>query len=253
MNQPLLSLIVILGLFIAACAPTNPGSTGGAASGSGPSVPSGPKRITAALAGAPPTLNTQINPTAPSIPGHNELEQLVNSGLTLVDDKGTLLGLLAHEIPTVENGHWRVAADGRMETTWRLRSTARWHDGHPFTAEDVLFTIDVRRDREIPSRPEPAFAFVESVTAPDPHTVHLAWTRPYIYADSLFTVPSILPKHLLERPFEENKAGFLNLPYWTEEFVGTGPYRLQEWIGGSQAVVVANDQYVLGKPTIDEI
>jgi peptide/nickel transport system substrate-binding protein len=35
--------------------------------------------------------------------------------------------------------------------------------------------------------------------------------------------------------------------------VGTGPYRLQEWLGGSQAVVVANDQYVLGKPRIDEI
>lgn len=44
------------------------------------------------------------------------------------------------EVPSLERGRWKVLEDGRMETTFRLRKSAVWHDGTPFTAEDVVFT-----------------------------------------------------------------------------------------------------------------
>ena len=68
---------------------------------------------------------------------------------------------------------------------------------------------------------------------------------------SEFALP--LPKHLLEQAAGEDKANFLSLPYWTSDFVGTGPFRLREWVQNSHLVLEAFDGYVLGRPQIDEI
>jgi peptide/nickel transport system substrate-binding protein len=63
----------------------------------------------------------------------------------------------------------------------------------------------------------------------------------------------LLPSHLLEVPFQENKENFLSLPYWREGYVGLGPFKMQEWDLGSRATIVANDSYALGRPRLDEI
>ncbi len=79
------------------------------------------------------------------------------------------------------------------------------------------------------------------------------WKGPYIAADTLFTrirgLP--LPKHILEGPYNENKATITDHPYWGQQFVGTGPYKLRELVRGSHLILDANDQYVLGRPKID--
>src|SRR6185436_19326045 len=62
-----------------------------------------------------------------------------------------------------------------------------------------------------------------------------------------------LPKHLLESTYLENKAAIETLPYWSTEFVGLGPYRVQEWTPGSYLILQANDRFVLGRPKIDTI
>jgi ABC-type transport system substrate-binding protein len=86
------------------------------------------------------------------------------------------------------------------------------------------------------------------------------WKSPYIKADALFgggggggggSIP--LPKHLLERAYTDNKAGFLQLPYWASEYVGTGPYKLRAWEPGSHVILAANPGFALGRPKIDEI
>ena len=66
-----------------------------------------------------------------------------------------------------------------------------------------------------------------------------------------FAVP--LPKHILERPFNEDKAGFTQLPYWTREFISSGPFKLKEFEGQTFLTLQAFDQYVLGRPKLDEI
>lgn len=62
-----------------------------------------------------------------------------------------------------------------------------------------------------------------------------------------------LPRHILEQPFQENKAGFLGLPSWNEAFVGAGPFKMLEWVEGSYAILSANAEYVLGRPKLDQI
>jgi peptide/nickel transport system substrate-binding protein len=214
----------------------------------------GLKRFTAAIHGDPPTLNEDINSAGGrgGTPGGGQLELLVSSGLVVADDRRAIHPQLAEAVPSVENGLWTVFPDGRMETTWRIREGARWHDGTPLTSTDLLFSARVGQDRELTIRRDLAWDYVESVDAVDARTVTARWRRLYIQADRLFE-SFLVPTHLLDQAHKDDKEAFIQHPYWTHEFMGTGPFRLRDWVGGSHAVLVAFDDYVLGRPKIDEI
>jgi peptide/nickel transport system substrate-binding protein len=194
------------------------------------------------------------------LPGASDVEILVTSGLAIPDDRGVLQPVLAETVPTIENGLWTLAPDGRMETTWRLRPNLTWHDGTPFTAEDVLFTGRLGRDPDLIYFRHPGFDLVDDIAAPDPRTVVVRWRGPYVAADTLFT-PTIdisritvpLPKHLLEASYQADKAGIAELPFWSEEFIGTGPFRLREWARGSHAVLQAFPGFALGAPKVERV
>lgn len=240
-------------LLVAACAgrptaPEAPGSATGAQSGAAS------KRITAAIQGDPHTLYQALNP-ASRVRGIDALEQLVAAGLTRPDAQGGTLAQLGEAPPTVENGLWKLFPDGRMETTWRIREAAQWHDGTPFTSADVAFTARVVQDKELPVFGNFAYELIEAVEAPDPRTVMVRWKQPFIEADTLFSyiraVP--IPRHVLERAYLEDKATFTDNSYWSHEFVGTGAFKLKEWILSSHLVFEANNHYVLGRPKLDEV
>lgn len=244
------TLWVICAIFAAACAPASPmtpspGETGGRPQGT-------PKRIVAVALGEPATFNAKVNAVQIPAPGADVLEDLVSAGFARGDGRGELAPLLAEAVPTLENGLWKLFPDGRMETTWRIRPAARWHDGAPFTADDVLFSKLPAQDRELSVLRDSTFDLVEALEAPDSHTVVVKWREPYIDADQIFA-KNLLPKHLLERAYLEDRATFAQLPYWNQEFVGTGAYKLREWAVGGYVVLDAFEQYVLGRPRIDEI
>jgi peptide/nickel transport system substrate-binding protein len=159
----------------------------------------------------------------------------------------------------VANGQWRLLPDGRMETTWKLRSGVVWHDGAPFTAEDLVFTTMVAQDKSLAMLLDPAYEYIESVAAPDPMTFVARWKQPFIGADRLLSHAegsSVLPmpRHLLEGPYSgDDKAAFTAHPYWGPEFVGLGPFWVREFVADSHLVLTANERYVLGRPKIDEI
>jgi peptide/nickel transport system substrate-binding protein len=207
------------------------------------------KRLVAVLASEP-----DLGPSPPTR-GAPPFRLLVRAGLTIADNQGARRPQLAEAVPTVENGLWKVLPDGQMETTWRLKRTAQWHDGTPLTGADLLFTATVLREGQIPEFRTDAYGWIDRVEAPAPDTVTVGWSRPYIDADTLFTheLTPPFPKHLLETPYREDPADFTKLPYWRGEYVGAGPYRVREWVPGSHIVVAANDAYVLGRPRIDEI
>jgi peptide/nickel transport system substrate-binding protein len=194
-----------------------------------------------------------LNPA--NVSGGPEVTDLVSAGLTTDGDKGDIIPRLGEEVPSAENGLWKVLPDGRMEMTWRIREGARWHDGTPLTSDDFVFTLRVVQDAELAVFRELPYELIERVDAPDPRTVMVTWKRPYIEADKLFgrdlAVP--LPKHLLERAYQEEKGSFTELPYWSDQFVGTGPFKVQELVRGSHVVLAAYDQYVLGRPKVDEV
>jgi len=82
----------------------------------------------------------------------------------------------------------------------------------------------------------------------DARTLRVTWSGPYLEADRLFgfghTVP--LPRHLLERSYQEEKDSFLQHPYWGDQFVGAGPFKVREVAPARHYLLEANEQYVLG-------
>ncbi len=222
------------------------------------SAPAAPKRITAAVFSTPGTLNAMISATAGSSPGVESIGTMLNSGLTTIDHRTTPHPVLAEAVPSVENGLWKLLPDGGMEVTWKIRPNATWHDGRPFTADDVLFTFQLQQDKDLAVFSSGAYASVTSVEAPDPRTVLTRWSKPYIQANIAFgfsgeTSLLPLPRHLLEGPYMQDKARFTELPFWTTDVVGTGPYKLREFVLGSHVLLDANDAFVLGRPKIDQI
>ena len=255
------SRLLVLGLLVAGCASpaatierttsADP-STGVERAAGGDSQPRAIKRLTVAILSSPKALNATIDSSgAGSSPGLAELERAYNPGLAVSDLQGTLYPILAEALPATENGRWRVFPDGRMETVWNLRAGAQWHDGSPVTSEDVLFTARVLQDRDIEITPMVGFESIESIEAPDARTVLVRWTRPYIEADAMFDV--LMPSHLLEREYRENKSNFIQLPFWTQGFVGTGAYRVRQFNFGVNLLLEANPTFMLGRPKIDEI
>ncbi len=214
----------------------------------------GPKRVTVAIRGEPRTISTKID-SSPSVPGGADVETMLHAGTTLTDADGKPRPQLAELVPSVENGLWTVDPDGRMETTWRIREGARWHDGQPVTTADMLFTLQVVRDPSVPEFRDAAFDSIESAEARDEHTLVVRWKRPYIGADTLFSfnLAPLMAKHRLEPPFLEDRTTFTQSPAWGAEFVGAGPFRLQDWVRGSYMTIAANPDYVLGRPKLDEI
>lgn len=222
-----------------------------------PPQPAQPKRITVGVqTDFNAVVTRMVRSGAGTRPGVTEIEQLVHAGLTQSDHSNALAAVLAEAVPSTTNGLWRVFPDGRMETTWRIREGARWQDGTPLTSDDLAFTIAVGQDPELPLLRNSGLALVDRVSTPDPRTLVLHWKQPFIDADTIFAANGAvqhlpLPKHLLEGPLSENKAGYETLPYWSTDFVGLGPFQIQEWTFGQSLILRANERFILGRPKID--
>ncbi|HEY3118510.1 MAG TPA: ABC transporter substrate-binding protein [Chloroflexota bacterium] len=208
------------------------------------------------MRGEAKTISAKLNSAAGAggTPGVAETERILNAGLAVIDDAQALHAQLSEALPSTDNGLWKVFPDGRMETTWHLHEGILWHDGVPFSTEDLLFTLRVAQDRELPIFRDVAYQYMGSIAAPDARTVTISWKEPFIQADTMFSGERALPmpKHLLEKVYTEDKENLPNLSYWSRDFVGTGPFKLQDWVTGSHLVLAANDHFVLGRPKIDE-
>ncbi|MGY4707453.1 ABC transporter substrate-binding protein [Candidatus Bipolaricaulota sp. J31] len=139
---------------------------------------------------------------------------------------------------------YTVSDDG-LVWTLRLREGVRWHDGEPFTADDVKFTYDYFRAHRHSRFTTPIARALERVEVVDAHTVRMYLKKPdpaFIFAP-LADVP-ILPEHVW-RGVED--------PSGLTENVGTGPYRLVEYRPGQAYVLEGNPDYFKGEPYFDRI
>ena len=246
---------ILLALLLTSCserASQSPRPTSAASEASRPSAT--PKSLTVAIRGEPSTFSIKID-SSPTIPGGQEVELLVNSGLAIKDANGILQPRIADAVPSVDNGQWQLFPDGTMQTTWRLRPDARWADGTAFTVDDLLFTLRVGEDKDLPVFRDAAFDSIASVETPDPNTIVVEWRQPFIGADELFTqdLAMPMPSHTLEPAYQQEKAAFTQNAAWNDEFVGAGPFKLKQWTHGSFMTLDANDDYVLGRPRLDGI
>ncbi|MGE5752152.1 MAG: peptide-binding protein [Deltaproteobacteria bacterium] len=160
------------------------------------------------------------------------------NGLVRYDKNLKLEGELAES--------WDISPDGK-KITFHLRKGVKWHDGAPFTSEDVIFTYRKMIDPRTPTAYGESFKQVRRVSNPDPRTVVVEYDKPYAPALESWGM-NILPRHLLEK-YPDIKQSPLNKSHP----VGTGPYRFVEWKPGEKIVFDANPDYFEGKPYIRRV
>lgn len=129
---------------------------------------------------------------------------------------------------------WDLSDDGKT-LTFTLRSDVKWHDGKPFTAKDVDFTYKAIRDTRAPSLWKAYVADIETVEAPDDHTVKVIYKEAYAPALMAWTF-GILPQHLYGQ-------GELLKSSYNREAVGSGPYKLVRWEPGQRMLLRANREW----------
>jgi peptide/nickel transport system substrate-binding protein len=141
---------------------------------------------------------------------------------------------------------WKISPDGRTFTL-QLRKGIRFSDGHPFDADDVVFSFTVYMDQAIDS-PQRDLLIIDGkpiqVTKLDQYTVRFALPRPYAAAERLFDGLAMLPKHLLEKPYHDGhfaQAWSLNAP--STDIAGLGPFRLKQYLTGQRIVLERNPYY----------
>ena len=164
------------------------------------------------------------------------------------DPDGNLIPVLAAEQPDVENGG--IAADG-MSVTWKLKKGVQWHDGRPFTADDVVFNWEYAADPATAATTIGDYkdAKVEKV---DPLTVRVRFDKPTPFWTRMFVggTGMIVPKHL----FEGYKGANSREAQGNLKPVGTGPYRFVEFKPGDLVRGERNPNYhVPNRPYFDTI
>ncbi len=157
------------------------------------------------------------------------------NGLTKYDKNLNIIGDLAE--------NWSISKDGK-EIIFYLRKGVKWHDGIEFTADDVIFTYTVLTDPKNPTPYSSNYGPVKEVRALDRYTIKVIYEKPFAPALESWGM-GILPKHLLE-----GKELF-NSPL-NRNPIGTGPFKLKEWVTGQRIILNRNEAYFEGIPFFEK-
>jgi peptide/nickel transport system substrate-binding protein len=253
--RSVLGLVSLL-LAVAACTSPTPAPTGQA--------PAAPSTAAGAEPGRTLVVAVRVEPVslAPAVfrePGvtFQATPRFFNAGMGLLDDRGFAIPYLAEELPKLNSDAWQVFPDGRMQTTHRLKAGLTWHDGTPLSAQDFVFAWKVYTTPELGAANAQPHGSMEEVSAPDDRTVVIRWKQPYPEAATLSIrdrdfVP--LPRHILEAAYtQDHSDAFLAHAFWSREYVGLGPYRVDRWDPGSSIDAVAFPGHALGAPKVQKI
>jgi peptide/nickel transport system substrate-binding protein len=143
---------------------------------------------------------------------------------------------------------WGVSRDG-LAYTFNLRKGVKWHDGAPFSAEDVKFTFDVWMNREVPFYLSANVRNIEKVEVVNAHQARVTMRQPTASFPVLLGYNmGILPKHKLQNLSAKELA---NPNEFMKNPIGTGPFKFAEKVAGSHVKVVANREYWGGRPHLD--
>ena len=176
---------------------------------------------------------TRINP---AMDEHGEINILLFNGLTAHDGENQVVPCLAKR--------WTFD-EASCTYTFYLEEDVKWHDGEPFTAEDVKFTIEAIMDPDNGSENAPNYEDVEEITVLVEHTISFRLSAPNAAFLDYMTMAA-LPKHLLEGE-DMQTSGFFRAP------VGTGPYKLAGWDEGQAITLERNEDYFQGPANIGTI
>jgi peptide/nickel transport system substrate-binding protein len=139
---------------------------------------------------------------------------------------------------------YEVSQDGKVYI-FHLQQGVKWHDGQPFTAEDVECTFKLIMDPSVGAKISGNLASVETIQVLDPYTLKITLKDVDVFFPSkLADLACILPKHIIEAQ---------GLDYLREHPIGTGPFTFVKWERGQYVELAAFSEYWKGRPYIDRI
>jgi len=187
---------------------------------------------------------TVLNPHLLHIEVDDGIHFAIFDPLFNIDTEGNFFPVLAREVPTVANGG--ISADG---LTWKitLRDDVRWHDGRPFTAEDVKFTLELLVDKEFRSWRTTGHEHVRDLTVVSPTEITWRMAKPFAPYFSILASTFIVPRHAFDGVADKNSAPFNNAP------IGTGAFKFKTRVAGSYIELEANPDYFGEGPYLERI
>ncbi len=205
---------------------------------------SGATLVFSGLAGEPDSLNPLVSNESDEL----NFSHLYMSYLIENDARGKAIPEIAVQVPTLANGG--ISNDQRT-ITYHLRHEVRWQDGLPLTARDVVFSYReiVNPRNDVATRV--GYEEVQSIQAPDDHTVVVRLRRRFSPFVQYFFGPqgvgALMPALLLRGHADLNRAAYNQRP------VGSGPFQVIQWRHGDSITLAANPYYWRGKPKIDRL
>ena len=161
--------------------------------------------------------------------------------------EGSFEPILAEEMPSLGNG--TLSKEG-MWVIWRLKKGVVWHDGAPFTADDVIFNWEFAVDPATAATSKAVYDEVARIDKVDSHTVKVIFKRPQPFWCRVFVTDGLLPRHA----FERHRGSGAKEALGTAKVVGTGPYRVTEFKPGDTISAELNPRYhVRNRPFFDRL
>lgn len=180
---------------------------------------------------------SRLNPLLATDSSSSEIASFLFNGLVKFDkDSLAIIGDLADEFYYENN----------TTLVFKLHKNVLWHDGEKFSAKDVLFTYNTLISPQVVSPYSAAFRFVDSVEVVDEFTIKVKYKQPYFKALETWMM-GILPEHILK-----NEKNLMNSKFNINP-IGTGAYKLHQLEHSKNIILVAFDDYFLGRAKIDKI
>jgi peptide/nickel transport system substrate-binding protein len=189
---------------------------------------------------------TLLNPHFATGVKDADASRVVHEPLVSVDPEGNLVPILAAGVPAIQNGG--LAKDG-LWVTWRLKKDVAWHDGKPFTADDLIFNWEYASDPATTAATLGSYRDIQRMEKVNDHAVKVVFKgpTPFWYGHGLVT---LIPKHLHA---QYRGARAREAPYNLKP-IGTGPYRLAHFNPGDSARYEINPHYhVPNRPFFDQV
>jgi len=223
----LVAVAVLAGVLANACtiAPARPGLRQGGT-------------LSVAIDSEPTSLNPLVAGDLPSIRAYTPLFPLLYSAHTDLSVGPDL----ASALPT-------VSASGDVLTV-PLRNDAKWSDGMPITADDVVYTVTTEMNPSLDTRASFNWGPLQSVVKVNAHTVKFTLAAPDAAYLANHLVFPVVPQHVLG---QVNVAEMSQAPYNSAPSVTGGPFRFNHRVAGQQIVLDASTNYYLGTPHLAHV
>ncbi|MCB1509771.1 MAG: ABC transporter substrate-binding protein [Hyphomicrobiaceae bacterium] len=169
---------------------------------------------------------TSIDPHFHNLTPNNALASHMFEALVMFDEKQNVIPGLAVSWKAVDDLTWE----------FKLRKGVKWHDGSPFTADDVIFTMS--RAISVPNSPSGFGTYIKGKTVVkiDDHTIHIKTKSPYpLMVTDMTTVPIVSKKNGQNATTADYNSG--------KAAIGTGPYMFVSYTPGDTIVLKANPNY----------